>query len=70
LTLSVRDDGKGIDEKSINTPTSLGLIGVRERVLPSAAQLKCAVCKRVARKCLYRFRRGNIEASRNANSNC
>jgi signal transduction histidine kinase len=33
LTLSVRDDGKGIDEKSINTPTSLGLIGMRDRVL-------------------------------------
>jgi signal transduction histidine kinase len=32
LTLSVRDDGRGITQKQIAGPTSIGLIGMRERV--------------------------------------
>jgi PAS domain S-box-containing protein len=32
VVLTVNDDGKGITEKQINEPHSLGLIGVRERV--------------------------------------
>jgi PAS domain S-box-containing protein len=33
LTLTVRDNGRGINEDEINNPRSLGLIGVRERAL-------------------------------------
>jgi PAS domain S-box-containing protein len=32
LVLQVKDDGKGISEKHISDPKSLGLIGIRERV--------------------------------------
>ncbi len=32
LTLTVRDNGKGIFENEINDPKSIGLIGIRERV--------------------------------------
>ncbi len=32
LVLQVRDDGKGISEKHMSDPKSLGLIGIRERV--------------------------------------
>jgi len=32
LTLTVKDDGKGITEKEISAPTSIGLMGMRERV--------------------------------------
>ncbi len=31
LILSVRDNGKGIDEAAINASDSLGLLGIRER---------------------------------------
>ena len=34
LTLEVRDNGKGIASASIHDPRSLGLLGMRERVLP------------------------------------
>ncbi|MEP7340631.1 MAG: PAS domain S-box protein [Acidobacteriota bacterium] len=33
LTLTVRDDGIGITDEQLRNPTSLGLIGMRERVL-------------------------------------
>jgi two-component system, chemotaxis family, CheB/CheR fusion protein len=33
LILAVRDNGKGIDEAAIHAPTSLGLLGIRERAL-------------------------------------
>jgi signal transduction histidine kinase len=33
LTLTVQDDGIGITEEQLRNPTSLGLIGMRERVL-------------------------------------
>ena len=33
LILAVRDNGKGIDEKVIHAPNSIGLIGMRERAL-------------------------------------
>jgi len=34
LVLTVEDNGKGIAESSIHDPKSLGLLGMRERVLP------------------------------------
>jgi signal transduction histidine kinase len=34
LVLHVEDNGKGISEASIHSPKSLGLLGMRERVLP------------------------------------
>jgi signal transduction histidine kinase len=33
LILTVRDDGKGIDEKAIRAHNSMGLLGMRERAL-------------------------------------
>ena len=33
LMLAVRDNGKGVDEKTIYAPSSLGLLGMRERAL-------------------------------------
>jgi signal transduction histidine kinase len=33
LTLTVRDNGKGIDEKAIYAHNSMGLLGMRERAL-------------------------------------
>jgi signal transduction histidine kinase len=33
LTLTVRDDGKGIDGAAIHAPNSLGLLGIRERAM-------------------------------------
>jgi len=33
LILTVRDNGKGIDEQAIQAPNSLGLLGIRERAL-------------------------------------
>jgi signal transduction histidine kinase len=33
LILAVRDNGKGIGEAAINSPDSLGLLGIRERAL-------------------------------------
>jgi signal transduction histidine kinase len=32
--LKVQDNGKGISEAKINSPKSLGFLGMRERVLP------------------------------------
>jgi signal transduction histidine kinase len=34
IRLEVRDDGRGISPKEVADPRSLGLIGMRERVLP------------------------------------
>lgn len=34
LRLHIQDDGKGIENERINHPLSLGLMGIRERVLP------------------------------------
>jgi signal transduction histidine kinase len=34
LCLEVRDDGRGIPEEAVADPKSLGLMGMRERVLP------------------------------------
>jgi PAS domain S-box-containing protein len=34
LCLEVRDDGRGISEEAVTDPKSLGLMGMRERVLP------------------------------------
>jgi PAS domain S-box-containing protein len=34
LCLEVRDDGRGISEEAVTGPKSLGLMGMRERVLP------------------------------------
>src|SRR6185436_10970126 len=31
IRLSVRDDGKGITTEALHSPTSLGLLGIRER---------------------------------------
>ncbi len=39
LELRIRDNGKGIDEKKIFAPTSLGLMGMRERVRPFKGEL-------------------------------
>jgi PAS domain S-box-containing protein len=34
LILQVQDNGKGITDKEVNNPQSLGLLGMRERILP------------------------------------
>jgi len=34
LVITVEDNGKGIAESAINDSKSLGLLGIRERVLP------------------------------------
>jgi len=34
LVLTVEDNGRGITEPAIHDPKSLGLLGMRERVLP------------------------------------
>jgi len=34
LVLTVEDNGRGIDAEVADSPNSLGLLGVRERVLP------------------------------------
>jgi signal transduction histidine kinase len=38
--LIVSDNGKGITERQIADPRSLGLIGMRERVFPWAGQVR------------------------------
>jgi two-component system sensor histidine kinase UhpB len=38
----VRDNGVGIDERSINYQQSLGLLGMRERLRPLNGQLHIA----------------------------
>jgi len=40
LVLEVRDDGKGIPAHAITDPRSLGLIGMRERVLPWGGEVR------------------------------
>ena len=34
VVLAVQDNGRGISEKEIGRPTSLGLLGIKERVAP------------------------------------
>ncbi len=40
LELRIRDNGKGIDERDITSSESLGIIGMRERILPFGAKLR------------------------------
>ena len=40
LVLEVEDNGKGIDESAISSPKSLGLLGMRERVLPFGGKVE------------------------------
>lgn len=40
LILRIGDNGKGIKEKEISAPTSLGLMGMRERIRPFGGQLE------------------------------
>ena len=40
LTLEVRDDGRGITELETNSPQSLGILGMRERVAPFGGTLE------------------------------
>ena len=42
LTLRVKDDGKGITDKQIASPNSIGLIGMKERVTFLGGRLKIA----------------------------
>jgi signal transduction histidine kinase len=42
LVLTVEDNGKGIAESSIHDPKSLGLLGMRERVLPFGGAIEIA----------------------------
>jgi signal transduction histidine kinase len=40
LVLSVEDNGVGIDESAASSPKSLGLLGMRERVLPFGGEIE------------------------------
>lgn len=40
IILNVEDNGKGIDENSINNPNSIGLLGMRERISAVGGSLK------------------------------
>ena len=40
LTLEVQDNGKGITPAELLNPKSLGLLGMRERVLPFDGRIK------------------------------
>lgn len=42
IVLTVCDDGKGIDEMLINAPDSIGLLGIRERMLPFGGRTQVA----------------------------
>jgi signal transduction histidine kinase len=42
LVLTVEDNGKGIAESAIHDPKSLGLLGMRERVLPFGGAIEVA----------------------------
>src|SRR6266540_2997228 len=42
LVLTVEDNGKGIAEPAIDDPKSLGLLGMRERVLPFGGAIEIA----------------------------
>ena len=46
LTLEVTDDGRGIVEQEIRSPSSLGLLGMRERVVPFGGHLEIAAARR------------------------
>ncbi len=39
VVLEVRDNGKGIADAQIRDPASLGLLGVRERIVPFGGRL-------------------------------
>ena len=39
FTLEVRDNGKGIASATIHDPRALGLLGMRERMLPFAGSV-------------------------------
>ncbi len=40
LTLVVEDNGKGIAEEAVFSPKSLGLLGMRERMLPFGGNIE------------------------------
>jgi signal transduction histidine kinase len=40
FVLTVEDNGKGIAESAIDDPKSLGLLGMRERVLPFGGSIE------------------------------
>ena len=40
LTMEVRDNGRGIDDEAIANPTTLGLLGMRERALAVGGELR------------------------------
>jgi signal transduction histidine kinase len=40
LVLEVEDNGRGIDESAMSSPKSLGLLGMRERVLPFGGKVE------------------------------
>jgi len=42
LILSVNDNGKGVAEASVRSPKSLGLLGIRERILPFGGRMEIA----------------------------
>ena len=42
LVLTVEDNGKGIAKSAIDDPKSLGLLGMRERVLPFGGSIEIA----------------------------
>jgi signal transduction histidine kinase len=42
LILSVNDNGKGVTNASIRSPKSLGLLGMRERILPFGGRMEIA----------------------------
>ena len=45
LTLEVRDNGKGIASAALHDPKSLGLLGMRERVLPFAGSIEISASR-------------------------
>ena len=40
LVLGVRDNGRGIEQRELSNSQSLGLLGMRERVLPFGGKLE------------------------------
>jgi signal transduction histidine kinase len=40
LTMEVRDNGKGISDEAVANPTTLGLLGMRERALAAGGELR------------------------------
>ena len=40
LILRIRDNGKGIEPEEVFAPSSLGLMGMRERIRPFGGELK------------------------------